>query len=83
MKTVITPEALAKSKTFKQCKLSDWRKINADELFLFIFPSSDPFNEENGDGDLIEILDFNDELTEVGTDVGDVKVTPDTVIYYR
>ena len=34
MKTVFTPDALARSK-FKTCKLSELQTVDADESFLF------------------------------------------------
>jgi hypothetical protein len=91
MRTVFTPDALARSVAkggFKTCKLSEWKDADGDEAFLFIYPSPILENEMNGDGDLLEIIDFNNDLTEVDTDAGggrlhSHKTTPDTVIYYR
>lgn len=87
MRTVFTPEALQRSVEqggFKTCLLKEWKDMDGDEAFLFIFPSIDPINEFNGDGDFAEIIDFNPELTLVELDGGGVAhTTPDTQIYYR
>jgi len=92
MKTVFTPEALARSVAngaYNTCKLGEWQNALGDELFLFTYPSEDPLNEANGDGDFAEIIDFNADMTEVDVDLGfggrtkTVKVTPDTIVYYR
>lgn len=87
MRTVFTPDALARS-NYKTCKLSEWRNADGDELYLFIFPSEDPVNEINGDGEFVEIVDFKSDLSEVDVDAGfgrtkTVQTTPDTVVYYR
>jgi len=91
MRTVFTPQALAKSVgkgAYKTCTLAEWKNADGDELFLFIFPSPNPLNEANGDGDFVEIIDFKTDLTEVDIDIGGgrtrtVKTTPDTLVYYR
>ena len=87
MRTVFTPEALQRSVEkggFKTCLLKEWKEVDGDEAFLFIYPSVDPINEVNGDGDFVEIIDFNRDLTLVDLDGGgSVKTTPETRIYYR
>lgn len=86
MNTVFTPEALRRSKSFKCTTLKNYltdRNLDADEAFLFIFPSPDIFNEANGDGDLLEIHDFAQDMSEVYTSRGKHKTTPTTDIWYR
>jgi hypothetical protein len=87
MRTVITPEALASSKTFRKVTVAELNNPNAthDEAFVFRFPSLDIINEENGDGDLIEIIDWNHDLTEIDLDGArrPMVVTADTMIFVR
>lgn len=84
--TVFTPEALDRSVArggFKQARLGDFLKIDADEVFVFQFPSRDCLNRENGDGDLLEVWDAARDYTSVTTKRGDIQTTPETTIYYR
>lgn len=87
MRTVFTPDALARSK-FKTCRLSEWRDVDGDELFYFRYPSPNLINQENGDGDLMEVIDFAVDLSSIDADVGfgrtiNIKTTPETLLYYR
>jgi hypothetical protein len=52
--TVFTPDALERSVArgaFKTARLGDFLKIDADEVFVFRFPSRNIVNRENGDGE--------------------------------
>lgn len=87
MRTVITPDALRRSK-FKSCTLSELKASDADEVFYFRYPSSNMINRTNGDGDLMEIFDFASDFSSIDADAGygrtvTIKATPDTVVYYR
>lgn len=84
--TVFTPEALERSVTrgaFKTARLSDFLKIDADEVFVFQFPSRVIESRENGDGDLLEVWDAAVDYSSVTTSRGDIATTPETTIYYR
>jgi hypothetical protein len=84
--TVFTPDALERSVTrgaFKKARLSDYLKIDADEVFVFRFPSPHLINQMNGDGDLIEVEDVSIDYDSVTTAAGDIATTPETTIYYR
>lgn len=95
MRTVITPDALARSK-FGKCTLQEWADKNfkpaegfdGDELFYFRYPSPILENEMNGDGDLMEVIDWTKDLSSIDIDVGGghtktVKLEPGTTLYYR
>lgn len=82
MSTVITPTALAAS-NFREIKLSDLRRTVCDECYVFIFPSMNPINQANGDGDLLEIIDFAYDFSHVETDRGELPTDPDTKVYVR
>ena len=87
MKTVFTPEAVRRmieKGSLKTCRLSEWKNVDGDEMFLYFFPSIDIFNFENGDGDFVEIIDFKVDYSEV--DLSDGRTIPadgNTVVYYR
>lgn len=86
MNTVFTPDALARSVAkgaFKTCRLADFLQHDCDEAWLFVFPSRDLTNQENGDGDLLEVWDFAADLSSVTTSKGDIEATPETAIYFR
>lgn len=95
MRTVITPDALERSK-FGKCTLKEWSDKNftpkdgldGDELFYFRYPSPVLENEMNGDGDLMEVIDWSKDLASIDVDLGGgrtktITVEPDTVLYYR
>lgn len=84
--TVFTPDSLERSVqrgSFKVGRMADYLRLDGDEFFVFRFPSTNILNQDNGDGDLLEIWDAATDLTTVTTSVGDIAVTPDTPIYYR
>jgi len=84
--TVFTPDALERSVArgaFKKARLDDYLKIDADEVFVFRFPSPHLINQMNGDGDLIEVEDVSIDYHSVTTSAGDISTTPETTIYYR
>jgi hypothetical protein len=86
MNTVFTPDALGRSVTrgaFKTARLGDFLKIDADEVFVFQFPSRSIVNRENGDGDFLEVWDAATNYSSVTTSLGDIAATPETTIYYR
>jgi len=86
MMTVFTPDALERSVArgaLKTARLGDFLKIDADEVFVFRFPSRDIVNRENGDGDLLEVWDADRDYLSVTTRFGDIPTTPETTIYYR
>lgn len=63
--TVFTPECLSRmvaKGTYRKVKLADLNKEGRergfDEIFYFRFPSTDCFNEGNGDGDFMEVHDY-------------------------
>jgi hypothetical protein len=83
--TTYTPSALGSSVAngkYKKCRLQDLAKTDADEVFLFRYPSPDLLNEFNGEGDFLEIWDVAVDLSSVTTARGDIKTTPDTTVYY-
>jgi hypothetical protein len=80
--TVMTPTALASS-NFREIKLSDLRYTFHDEAFIFLFPSQNIINEENGDGDLLEIIDWDVDCSTVETNRGPLATDPDTKVYVR
>jgi hypothetical protein len=85
---VITPEALKNSKTFRAIPLKNIMDKDSvhDEAFYFAWPPPEgSINEVNGDGDLLEIWDWNYEFTKISVDpVGkEITVTPETIIYVR
>lgn len=82
MDTVITPTALASS-NFREIKLSDLPRTDCDESFVFIFPSQNPINEANGDGELLEIWDYAPDFSSVETSRGPLTTEPDTRVYVR
>ena len=96
MRTVITPDALARSK-FGKCTLAEWANKNftpaegfdGDEPFFFRYPSPNMDNYDNGDGDLMEIIDFAVDLSSIDVDAGfggrtiTIPATADTLVYYR
>lgn len=84
--TVFTPDALERSVAkgaYKQARLGDFLRIDADEVFVFQFPSRDTWNRENGDGDLLEVWDAATDYSSVTTKRGEIATTPETTIYYR
>ncbi len=83
--TVITPDALARSKNMAPLKLSEMYNPNQtfDEVYIFIFPSPDPTDEINGDGQLLEIWDCARDFSSVVTSRGNHKTTSDTIVYGR
>jgi hypothetical protein len=85
--TVFTPSAIAsmlEKGTLKTCKLSDWKNVDGDEMFVYFFPSKNIINFENGDGDFIEIIDFKVDLSELDLSDGrTIPASPNTLIYYR
>jgi hypothetical protein len=81
MRTVATPEVVARS--FKQCRLADLPNTDCDEAFLFLYPSADVVNEENGDGDLVEIHDYASDFSWVNLGGRDIPANPDTIVHYR
>lgn len=83
MNTVMTPDAVQRS--YKQCTLRESGDPNftGDEVFLFIYPSTDPINEDNGDGELWEIQDWSADFGKVWTDKGEHTTTPDTIVWWR
>lgn len=84
--TVFTPDALERSVArgaFKTARLGDFLKIDADEVFVFQFPSRDIVNSENGDGDFLEVWDAAADFSRVTTSRGDIATTAETAIYYR
>ena len=85
-KTVFTPDALERSVArgaFKAARLGDFLKIDADEVFVFQFPSRNIVNRENGDGDFLEVWDAAADYSSVTTGCGEIQTTPETTIYYR
>lgn len=85
MNTIYTPEALERSVAkgkYKTCLLRDLGKTDTDESFVFVFPSPDLINAENGDGNFLEVWDYARGLSSVTTSRGDIATTPETVIYY-
>lgn len=84
--TAFTPDALERSVArgaFKTARLGDFLKIDADEVFVFQFPSRNIVNRENGDGDFLEVWDAAMDYSSVTTSRGDIATTPETTIYYR
>lgn len=82
MDTVMTPTALASS-NFREIKLSELRYTACDESFIFVFPSQNIINEDNGDGDLLEIIDWAADCSIVETSRGPLTTEPDTKVYVR
>lgn len=87
MRTVITPDALARS-GFQTCELKDLHGVEADEAFLFIFPSASMINQINGDGDLLEIIEVAGDCSWVEVDAGGggtirLPASPEMTIYWR
>lgn len=85
---VITPKALAAS-GYKPCNLGKLKEQDSEEAFLYIFPSPDPINAANGDGELYEIHDFDKDYSWVLTERGQHKrlrgepITAETTVYFR
>ena len=84
METVITPEALEQSK-FRKIALKDLYnpEETSDEAFVFVFPSPDPVDQVNGDGQLIEIDDCEKDFSFIYTSHRRIHSTPETIIYVR
>ncbi len=82
MDTVITPTALASS-NFREIKLCELPRATCNECFVFVFPSSNPINAENGDGDLLEVLDFALDFSSIDTSRGSLPADLDTKVYIR
>lgn len=87
MQTVFTLPSMIRmidKGTFKTCRLGEWKNVDADEFFIYIFPSADLFNFDNGDGDFIEIEDWAVDLSSISLANGrTIPADKDTVIYYR
>lgn len=86
MNTVFTPDSLARSVargSFETSRLGDYLKFDADEVFVFVFPSRDIVNQENGDGDLLEVWDVATDYSSVTTSIGEIPTTAETVVYFR
>lgn len=86
MSTVYTPEAVERmvaAGTFKKCLFKDIKKINCDEIYIFIFPAKDVLNEMNRDGEWIEVEDYGRDGKTIYTSAGEMQVTGETEIYYR
>jgi hypothetical protein len=83
MNTVMTPETVRRC--YSEGKLKDLADPNfvGDEVFLFIYPSTDPINEYNGDGELLEIHDWAKDFSKVWTFSSQYETTPDTIIWWR
>jgi hypothetical protein len=83
--TIYTPEALERSVAkgkYKTCLLRDLSKTDTDDAFVFVFPSPDLINADNGDGNFLEVWDYARDLSSVTTSRGDIVTNPETVIYY-
>jgi hypothetical protein len=83
MNTVMTPEAVRRSYTEGKLKDLAGPNFTGDEVFLFIYPSNDPINEVNGDGELWEIHDWSKDFSKVWTSRREHKTTPETVVWWR
>jgi hypothetical protein len=86
--TVFTPDAvnrMVKRGAFREVKLRDLRKEDYDEAFYFRFPSSSVINEVNGDGDWLEVWEWDFEYFEWINCEGEreFKTNGDTIIYVR
>jgi hypothetical protein len=86
--TIFTPEAVDRmvaKGTFKRIKLKDWKSVDADEMFYFRFPSHNLVNEMNGDGDWLEIIDFDHDFTEIDVNRGTIRLPlgGETEVYVR
>lgn len=71
--TVFSPEAvqiMCAKGTFREILLKDMHTTDHDEAFYFRFPSPSVFNDANGDGDWLEIVDYRKDLSGVWTDAG-------------
>ena len=79
---VFTPEALKRS-NFKPCRLDEVRSKEHDGVYYFVFPSPNPINEINGDGDLIEIDGWAGNYSEIWHERGVINATPETIVYYK
>ncbi len=82
MNTVFTPDALNRS--FVAITLAEFAsRDDVEEGFFFLFPSRNIINEVNGDGDLVEVLDYGRNLSYIDTDFGPLAADKDTKIYIR
>jgi hypothetical protein len=88
MNTVFTPKAVSsmvEKGAVKRITLGEFINSGYDEAFFFRFPSPDPANEANGDGDWLEIEDYAHDFQCLWTSRGSIDL-PDgrnTVIYAR
>ena len=83
--TVITPEALKQS-NFREILAKDLYSPNCgdvDEAFIFIYPSPDPMDEINGDGQLLEVFDVLQDCSKAFTLHRTIDITPETKLYVR
>lgn len=79
---VFTPEALKRS-NFKPCRLDEVNSKDHDGVYVFVFPSPNPINEINGDGDLIEIEGWATDYSQMWHERGTINTTPATTVYYK
>lgn len=85
MNTVYTPDSLARSVSngkYKTCRLKELINTDTDEIFVFVFPSPDLIDMDNGDGCLLEVWDYAMDLSSITTSRGEIPSDPDTIIYY-
>lgn len=90
MATVFTPACLAgmvTTGTYRKVRLCDLntegRERGFDEVFYFRFPSNDIFNQENGDGDFLEVEDYAKDLSKIWTAHAEIATEPNTIVYVR
>jgi len=80
--TLMTPAALTRSNLLT-CRLCDLQGVDADETFLYIYPSQNYINELNGDGELIEVRDYASDCSCVDTSRGEIATDSRTIVFYR
>jgi hypothetical protein len=88
--TVFTPASLQRSVeegSFHVMTLEEFRHHDNPfgKAFVFIFPSIDETgtNQANGDGDLLEIIDFPIDMSHVTTSHGNLPASKSTKVFYQ
>jgi hypothetical protein len=84
MATVFTTSAVERMLArgaFLKVRLADLATMDYDEVFYFRYPSPDPINEANDDGDWLEVLDHAADFLWVDTERGKIPSDSGTEVY--
>ena len=83
MSTVITKEALQKS-SYRRATLGEVLDgLDVDEVCFFVFPSPSLIDQENGDGQLVELWDYARDGSWVEFGMGEIKTSRETEVWVR